>query len=48
MTLEIQVLAWDRHTNVAGDKPTNITPILPLFITGSPTTMHISINNKMN
>jgi hypothetical protein len=22
MTLEIQVLAWDRHTNVAGDKST--------------------------
>jgi hypothetical protein len=38
MTLEIQVLAWDRHTNVAGDKSTNIIPILLFFITGSPTT----------
>jgi hypothetical protein len=49
MTLEIQVLAWDRHTHVAGDKSTNIIPILLFFITGSPTIFvyfeHLSIPN---
>jgi hypothetical protein len=32
MTLEIQILAWDRHNNVA-ELPINQTPNPPLFIT---------------
>jgi hypothetical protein len=32
MTLEIQVLAWDRHTNDCGVKPDNGIP--PFLITG--------------
>ena len=32
MTLEIQVLAWDRHTNDCGVRPDNGIP--PFLITG--------------
>jgi hypothetical protein len=38
MTLEIQVMAWDRHKN--GIEPVNGIPTLSLLITGSPTAIY--------
>jgi hypothetical protein len=41
MTLEIQVLAWDRHKNVARVKLVNRIPTLLILIIGSPTATDI-------
>ena len=40
VTLEIKVLAWDRHKSVAG------SPNPPLLITESETAIHIYINKQ--
>ena len=47
--LEIQVLTWDRHKNMAalsGVKPVNRIPIPPPSIVGFPTTIQILMNDK--
>jgi hypothetical protein len=51
MALEIQVLPWDRHTNMAGlDLSVNgIHPILPLLIIVSPTETQLQTSkNSLN
>jgi hypothetical protein len=46
MTLGIQVFTWDRHNKWGWDKLVNLIPALLLLIIGSPTEMHIQINDK--
>jgi hypothetical protein len=48
MTLGIQVFTWDRHNKWDWDKLVNLIPALLLLIIGSPTEMHIQINDKKN
>ena len=44
MTLEIQVQAWDRYTNMAGLNQSMGSQ--SLLITGSPRSIHIQTNDK--
>ena len=43
----LQVMACDRHSNVAGINPINGIPSLTLFIIGSPA-IHVRSNNRLH